>query len=561
MRSGIIREATTSEPVSLPFGAAYAPFIEDAERRLEAKAGPLASRLLARSAREDLVSVLEGWIAAVSGKVLAHEFALYRLDRRSSIEMLVAEQAGGSNRLYRGFIDHLLAGDWDAVDRAYPELKRLRNRVVATWIATTVELLERLDRDRDLLGHAFAGESPAERVTSVRPLSDDRHDGGRIVLRLTFDDGARIVYKPRTVGIEAWFGDFLSEVTSGTRFSDLRTPDLVDRGGYGWAEFIDSHACESEAAVSRFFERGGALLAVLHALGSVDCHLENIIASGEHPVLVDAETVIQAEPGPWLDEPGPNVPPDDFGVMQTGFLPNPVRTGAPDTSGLDGGRRSVAVEGVLVWKNVGSDRMALREGAIPSPTAANGVHLGHERIDPRDFVASITHGFEVMYRQLLERRASVLDSWLWASARERRVRFLARSTSTYWLLALSSLEPRFLADESRRREELERVYAPLSGCERPRRLRPLLEAEFEALDNLDVPAFSVAADATDLELPDCTVTNFFSESSLARAERRLRSLDEADCARQVAHIRMSLDRSEDVLSVSGGRVPASAQRS
>ena len=37
------------------------------------------------------------------------------------------------------------------------------------------------------------------------------------------------------------------------------------------------------------------LLAVLHALGATDVHRENLVAAGDRPVLVDAETVMHPQ--------------------------------------------------------------------------------------------------------------------------------------------------------------------------------------------------------------------------------------------------------------------------
>lgn len=527
----------------LPFGEALDPFAAEAWERLSGTT-PLAAALLTDSARARLDWSLRGWLAAVSGKVLTHEFALFRLDRRSPLEAALGGAGGATSDLYRAFVGHLAAGDWGAVRLEYPEWGRLRDVVVDHWVESTAELLERLALDREAIGRVFAAGANVGRVASVRPLTDDRHDGGRLVQAILFEDGTRIVYKPRPVGIEAWFGDLISSLVDGVpSLPGLRTPAILDRGAYGWSEFLPARGCDSPEGVARFFQRSGALLAVFHALGAVDCHLENLIAHGEHPVLVDAETVLQADPRPWRsvpDRPPHDSAADVAGVLETGFLPNPIRAEGPDTSGLDGGRTPRAVEGALVWEAVNTDGMALRAATVDSPAADNVVRLGGAGVDPRAHEAELLAGFEAMYAHLVEARGQLLESSLWRSAPGRRIRFLARSTSVYWLLALSSLEPRFMTAESARRRELERLFAPLDDCADPARLRPLLEAEVEALDRLDVPAFYIAADGKDLELPTGSVADFFQESGLERAERRLRGLGPEDLARQRELIRESL---------------------
>src|SRR3712207_8377597 len=42
----------------------------------------------------------------------------------------------------------------------------------------------------------------------------------------------------------------------------------------------------------RYYERAGMLLCLFYVLEGTDCHYENIIASGEYPVLIDTETLM-----------------------------------------------------------------------------------------------------------------------------------------------------------------------------------------------------------------------------------------------------------------------------
>ena len=518
-------------------------FTESAWERLRGTTS-LVGALLTPTARHDLDWILRWWLTAASAKVLVHEFALFRLDRRSSLDALASPGSETGSELYRAFVAHLLAGDWEAVGLEYPEWDRLRGLVIDQWVDGTAELLERLARDRDVLQRRFAGGCRIGKLLAVRPLSDDRHREGRTVLELGFVHGARVVYKPRPVGIEVWFGQLLSWL-SGERPSllDPGTCSIVDRGTYGWSEFIPVRSCRSIDAVSRFFQRSGALLAVLHALGSVDCHLENLIAHGEHPVLVDAETVLQPRPRLWRRPSVDSCPQDRTevaGVLETGFLPRPSRRDDADTSGLDGGRITRPIEGALVWRGINTDRMALVDGTASSMNTANGAYLGSQRVDPCRHEAELLLGFDSMYARLVEMRPSLLESSLWKSARGCAIRFLARSTSTYWLMALESLEPRFLRNGSTRRGELERLFVVRDACADAARILPLLQAEVDALARLDVPAFYVPSDDRDLQLQADTIPGFFQESGLGRSARRIGRLGPEDQARQHDLIRQSL---------------------
>ncbi len=74
---------------------------------------------------------------------------------------------------------------------------------------------------------------------------------------------------------------------------------MADRGAYGWTEFVEAQACDTPEQVQRFYERQGGYLALLYFLEATDFHLENLIAAGEHPVLVDLEALFHPRVGCW----------------------------------------------------------------------------------------------------------------------------------------------------------------------------------------------------------------------------------------------------------------------
>jgi lantibiotic modifying enzyme len=51
-------------------------------------------------------------------------------------------------------------------------------------------------------------------------------------------------------------------------------------------------ALSKQEEIKRYYQRAGQLLCLLYVLGANDCHNENLIACGEHPVLVDLETLM-----------------------------------------------------------------------------------------------------------------------------------------------------------------------------------------------------------------------------------------------------------------------------
>ena len=131
-------------------------------------------------------------------------------------------------------------------------------------------------------------------VVAIEGDLSDPHNGGRSVRILRFEDGARVVYKPKDLRLDvAWHG--LVE-----RLNRERGPDRAEavralaRDGYGWTEFIAHAGCGDPDGCRRFFRRAGAWLALFHCFAGSDMHQENMIAAGDHPVPIDLETILQA---------------------------------------------------------------------------------------------------------------------------------------------------------------------------------------------------------------------------------------------------------------------------
>ena len=71
---------------------------------------------------------------------------------------------------------------------------------------------------------------------------------------------------------------------------------MIERGAYGWAEFVAHRYCDGEAELARFYRGLGHWLGVLRLLGGTDIHHENLIAVGPVPVVIDVESLFAVIP-------------------------------------------------------------------------------------------------------------------------------------------------------------------------------------------------------------------------------------------------------------------------
>ena len=193
---------------------------------------------------------------------------------------------------FRSFLDHMRERE-HAVGllQEYPVLARQLVERIDQWVTFGLEFLRHLCTDLEVIRERFSPEGDPATLTGVAAGLGDSHRGGRSVLIAEFSSGLRVVYKPRDLAVDVHFQELLSWLNERGNHPPFRTLKILDRGTYGWVEFVAEQACTLPHEVRRFYRRQGAYLALLYALDATDFHFENLIAAGEHPVLIDLEAL------------------------------------------------------------------------------------------------------------------------------------------------------------------------------------------------------------------------------------------------------------------------------
>ena len=235
----------------------------------------------------------------------------------------------------------------------------------------------------------------------------DKHRGGQSVLIATFGSGLRVVYKPKALGVDVHVQELLAWLNARGDHPPFRTLTVLDRGRYGWVEFVAAEACTSADEVRRFYERQGGYLALLYALEATDFHNENLIAAGEHPVLVDLESLFHPRAG-GTDLTGPDPLAGRTmadSVLRIGLLPQRLRgddeSAGVDLSGLGADDGQLTPRGAPAWEATGTDQMRFTRRRQPIPGAQNRPTLAGARVEVPDYTEAIARGFASVYRLLL----------------------------------------------------------------------------------------------------------------------------------------------------------------
>jgi type 2 lantibiotic biosynthesis protein LanM len=410
-----------------------------------------------------------------------------------------------------------------------------------TWSDFSLEFLEHLCNDWDLIRGNLISADPGL-LAEIQLGAGDTHRGGRSVVIASFANGARLVYKPRSLAVDEHFQHLLSWLNGVGAQPDFRILEVMDRGDYGWVEFVEAAPCIAVQQVSRFYQRQGGYLAILYALEASDFHCENLLASGEHPVLIDLEALFH-----------PRFKDDDaqgagevagsalnYSVLRVGLLPTRMLSdedyAGVDMSGLGSSAGQLTPHGVPHWERIDTDEMHVVRKRIEMPGADNRPIFDGREVNAQDYLESIAAGFVSMYRLLLDRRSELLG--LLQSFSDDGVRVIVRGTHTYGALLHESYHPDVLRSDEDRRALFERLREV--SAHRPDLVR-LLPAELNDLMHGDVPLFTARPSSRDLwTSSDERVENYFEMPGLAHVERHLLQLGEKDLERQLWIVRASV---------------------
>lgn len=509
---------------------------------------------------------------------------LVRLARRTLVlELNVARERGQLSgdtpqARFRDFVRQTSARrGLSALVAEYPVLARLLAQACDQAAAAWAEVLERLAEDRaELVARIMAGVDPG-RLVRMDTGAGDRHRGGRAVAVLTFDSGARVVYKPRPLTVHRHFNDAVSWFDSRLGGLGLRRLTVLARPHHGWVEYAAAAPCEDAADVDRFYRRLGALLALVHALGATDLHFENLIACADQPVLVDLETLFH----PDLRRPAGGDPAQAAlaaSVVRTALLPVFLvgEHGVLDVSGLGGDRDRPLPDEVTGWSEPGTDTMRLvrtvgtfrgadnrprlraeetDSTAAPTDAAAHrtgpaadgtdaAADTAADRTDAVLHVDALVAGFRAGYDVIVRHRGELTGpGGLLARFAEDVTRVVLRPTRWYTTLLDESTHPDLLRDARDRDRLLDDMCrdpaggAPASSA--------LVAAELAELWAGDVPLAAGAPGSTDLTIGPAdgravTDGGLVAEAGLARAERRIAAMGDTDRFDQEWVIRATL---------------------
>ena len=541
-------------PLPLPNGVAHkgfveclfavAPQIRAARERVRHGAEALATRYAgmpfdANTVDEILAAPLADQILQMMGRTLVLELNVARLEGSLS-GSTPQEPFHEFGRRFR----HPEAGA--RLFNEYPVLlDEIENRL-DKWSAYSIEFLHHFCQDWQGLRETIIPQNPGM-LTEIRGGAGDTHRNGRSVMVLRFESGTKLVYKPRTLALDQRFQELLCWLNEHGAEPGFQTMGVLTNNAHGWAEFIQPVSCTIEDELTRFYQRMGGYVAILYLLNGTDFHFENLIASGEHPFLIDLEALFHQN----VEEPAE---PIGRSVHNISLLPSRSGVGVGydgvDLGGLSNPAGQLSPSTVPQWDQAGTDEMRLVRKRAEMPSGLNCPTLNGREARAYDYAAAVMAGFSNTYRLLLSHREElipILDRFAGVE-----VRVIARATQLYGRLLLESFHPDLLRGGNGRQELFQSLSHGLDESEILRRLTPI---ECRDLLRGDIPMFTTQPRSCDLFSSDGErIPDVFPYTALELAKRQLQRFDDADHDRQLWNVRAALATLYDS-STSTKRIP------
>ncbi len=479
------------------------------------------------------------------------EQLLEDLSRTMILELNVARlqkylKGDSAEKRFQSFIERLREYNISlSLLQEYPVLTRQLVIRTEQWLSFNLEFLEHLCIDWKDIKTTFSPQKDPGFLVELNGNIGDSHRGGRSVVLLKFSSGFQLVYKPRSMAVDVHFQELLKWLNVRGNHPSFRTLKILKRAEYGWVEFVAHQSCLSMEQVKYFYQRQGGYLALLYALEAIDFHFENLIAAGEHPVLVDLEALFH----PRLERIN-TIQSDDLArckmfdsVLRVNLLPQRQLSNEEykgiDVSGIGAKEGQLSPEYLPYLVNQGTDEMKVSRRRLITSGNHHLPTINDLEVNPLEYTEEIISGFTKIYRLIIQHRDDMLSkNGPLACFGEDVVRVVMRPTRFYGILLTESFHPNVLRDALDRDRLFDRLW---HGVKDNPRLDKVIRAEREQLWRGDIPMFTTRPNSCDLWTDtNKKLVNFFEEPSMASVQCRLKKLSEEDLIQQHWFIRSSL---------------------
>lgn len=440
----------------------------------------------------------------------------------------IPENYGSPQDIYKYYTHELMSSGLREFSSTYAVAWGRCNNLLKNRLNAVKDVVRLTQEHRSELEKEF-GISHDSLIVSMK-ADGDTHNNGSAVTIITFEDGKKVVFKPRSVSSELAYMNFIQELNSFI-YPKMRALRAIDYGNYGFTSFIETENKESDMF------QAGRLACLMYFLNATDMHYSNILWTDEGPLPIDLETLFH----PLRVRKG--IPQSkksayralETSVYGTGVLPLILSskkssgsvdvgfTGTRDENSqspfkifniIDGFSSNIKV----VWRKQNIDNKLSSDKALESFIYAR--------------CEQIVDGFTNLFKQIFEQKDRFVKAVL-ESFQNVKLRYIHNMTYRYVQLL------RCLVDaEPSRNKDIAQSLLTRMGILGTSSDKNITVSECRQLWNGDIPYFSIKFDGTELFGEDKIISKV-AISPKSEFLSKMEHLTQKDLTRQIELIRLA----------------------
>ncbi|OCA71183.1 type 2 lanthipeptide synthetase LanM [Chryseobacterium arthrosphaerae] len=442
-------------------------------------------------------------------------------------------ESENSNIYYKEFAQKNISEKYLGLFDKYPMLARILMTKTYRNIQFISKLFERLEKDYNDIENKF--QVKLGELDDIILNAGDKHNGETTVI-LKFAKSYKVVYKPTNLEVTDAFNDLLDWVGDNLVIP-LKKFKIINKEEYGWMEFVEYKECETLNDIEEYYEKAGIITGLAYFLSTRDYHYENVIASGNCPVLIDHETII----GPKIKYRIKNDTKRlENSILESLLLPTD-ETGDREICGL-GSVAQKKSKTIISPKIINPNRDTMKK--VPQCITQNNEsknipHLNNVPYHIEDYKDTFISGFIKLYHLILDNKEFLLSEQSPINSFEnKKVRFLVRNTEVYFKLLVILSHPEYLKDSTMygiKQEVLSKAYMVNKHLN-----TGLLKSEREQITLGDIPAFYINTLSDHLLLENGEKVDLFDMNAMQNLKNKIESASIENCNEQIDFIEESL---------------------
>lgn len=433
----------------------------------------------------------------------------------------------------------------------YPAFTRLIFDRTEFFIRNYKELILHFNEDIKSIKQTFNLKEDVLRLNDIETNSGDSHGGGKSVSIVTLNN-LKLVYKPKNLLVAKKLREIQLNINKLRNTNLFYVVKGIYRENYTIEEVVNWTECTNELEVKNYYRNFGELIAFAQIFKGNDLHYENIIAIGEHPVVVDLETFFQGQDTKkwggsayyqtlkYLNQ----------SVLFSGLLPNKhmhgdgSRLSGIELSALSGDMQEISQRAEQI-KNIETDEMKIEPTAYTVEGKANIPKLKGEKISYWNYREDVISGIQSFYKFILEKKPEMLNLIKDIFGKESVfVRNVLKGTQNYSDYLRYSTHPSCMKDMVEREKVLENLWA-VSYYN-----LQIVKHEVQELIQGDVPLFISNIHEKNLYTTDgIKIENALMETTYECVCRDILDLSEQKISEHVAIAKISLGYFEDYIPI------------